>query len=120
MVMMDDVLADRVTACASFSNALCTQSLDGSKGAPVSDAAIVVEEGILRHRPFAFFWFSRTLSTAAFHMQGVAVGWKLYELTGSAFDLGMIGLAQFLPVVLFTIVAGHVVDRYDRRLVLAI
>ncbi len=48
-------------------------------------------------------------------MQAVAVGWQGYELTGSAFYLGLIGLAQFLPMLLLTLAVGQVVDRYDRR-----
>ena len=53
-------------------------------------------------------------------MLSVAVGWRVYELTGSAFDLGLVGLAQFLPVVLLTLLVGHVADRYDRRRIVAI
>ncbi len=53
-------------------------------------------------------------------MQSVALGWQVYALTGSAFDLGLIGLAQFLPVMLLTLAVGHVADRYDRRRIVAI
>ena len=48
-------------------------------------------------------------------MLGVAVGWQIYALTGSALYLGLVGLAQFLPMFLLTLVVGQVVDRYDRR-----
>ena len=51
----------------------------------------------------------------AFHIQGVAVGWQIYALTGSPFYLGLVGLAQFLPMFLLTLAVGHVADRYDRR-----
>ncbi|HEX4995932.1 MAG TPA: MFS transporter, partial [Methylomirabilota bacterium] len=50
-------------------------------------------------------------------MLGVAVGWQLYELTGSALDLGLVGLVQFLPMILLTLVVGQVADRCDRRLI---
>lgn len=50
-------------------------------------------------------------------MLGVAVGWQLYELTGSALDLGLVGLAQFAPMILLTLVVGQVADRFDRRLI---
>ncbi len=60
------------------------------------------------------------LSTLAVHMQTVAVGWQLYSLTGSALDLGLVGLAQFVPTVLLTLVVGQVADRYDRRAVVAV
>ncbi len=72
---------------------------------------------ILRHRPFALFWFARGFTSIAFQIQGVAVGWQVYALTGSAFYLGLVGLAQFLPMFLLTLVVGHVADRYDRRVV---
>jgi MFS family permease len=50
-------------------------------------------------------------------MTGVAVGWQVYALTGSAWYLGLVGLAQFLPMFLLTLVVGHVADRYDRRMI---
>ncbi len=72
---------------------------------------------MLRHKPFALFWFARGFTTIAFQIQGVAVGWEIYALTGSPFYLGLVGLAQFLPMFLLTLVVGHVADRYDRRIV---
>ncbi len=53
-------------------------------------------------------------------MLGVAVGWQLYELTGSALDLGLVGLVQFVPMVLLTLVVGQVADRADRRLIVVV
>jgi MFS family permease len=47
-------------------------------------------------------------------MGAVAVGWQVYALTGSAFDLGLVGLVQFIPTALLTFAAGHAADRYDR------
>jgi MFS family permease len=72
---------------------------------------------VLRHRPYFLFWCGRIASAIAFQMVGVAVGWQIYALTGSAWYLGLVGLAQFLPMFLLTLAAGHVADRYDRRLV---
>ena len=51
----------------------------------------------------------------ATQMQAVAVGWYVYALTGSALDLGLIGLVQFVPFAGLALFAGHVVDRYPRR-----
>ncbi len=51
----------------------------------------------------------------AYQMFAVAVGWHVYALTGSALDLGLIGLAQFVPSLALVLVVGHVADRYDRR-----
>jgi len=72
-------------------------------------------QAILRHRPFVLFWFARVATMVAFQMQAVAVGWQIYALTGSALYLGLVGLAQFLPMFLLTLAVGHVADRYDRR-----
>ena len=52
-------------------------------------------------------------------MQAVAIGWQVYALTGSVLDLGLVGLAQFLPSVALVLVVGHVADRHDRRRILA-
>jgi MFS family permease len=62
---------------------------------------------------------SRACSTLAFQIHGVAVGWQIYALTHSTFQLGMVGLAQFLPMVLLNLVVGHVADRYNRRNIVA-
>ena len=50
----------------------------------------------------------------------VAIGWQLYALTGSALDLGLLGLAQFVPMLVLTLLVGHVADRYDNRTILLI
>jgi MFS family permease len=55
-----------------------------------------------------------------FQMLGVAVGWQLYELTGSALDLGLVGLVQFVPMVVLTLVVGQVADRGDRRVIVIV
>jgi MFS family permease len=58
---------------------------------------------------------SRVLSAMAFQGIGIALGWLVYDKTHSAFYLGLIGLCQFLPMVVLTLVVGQVADRYDRR-----
>ena len=75
---------------------------------------------ILRHRPFILYWSARTCAAIGFQMLGVAVAWQMYALTGSAFDLGLVGLAQFLPAAAFMLVAGQVADRFHRRRLLQI
>jgi len=72
------------------------------------------------HRSFALLWAARALSTLAFHVQTVAVGWQLYELTGGALDLGLVGLVQFVPMILLTLVAGQAADRYERRRIVVV
>ena len=64
------------------------------------------------------FLSCRGFSTMAYQMLSVAVGWQAYALTASPFFLGLVGLAQFLPMFLLTLPAGHAADRYDRRLIL--
>ncbi|WP_234414103.1 MFS transporter [Ideonella sp. A 288] len=73
---------------------------------------------LLRDRGFRRFWLSRWASTTAGQMMMVALGWQMYDLTGSAWDLGLVGLAQFVPALLLALPAGHLVDRHDRRRVL--
>jgi MFS family permease len=65
-------------------------------------------------------WFSRLASTSASQMLMVAVGWQMYDLTGSALDLGLVGLLQFLPALLLVLVAGHVVDQFHRARIAAL
>src|SRR5439155_10880995 len=60
-------------------------------------------------------WCARTATNGAYMMQAVAVGWQIYDLTGSALDLGLVGLVQFFPVVVLGIAVGQIADRYDRR-----
>jgi MFS family permease len=67
------------------------------------------------HPSFARYWCARVATSIAFQMQAVAVGWQGYALTGSVFYLGLVGLAQFVPMFLLALVVGQVVDRYDRR-----
>ncbi len=71
--------------------------------------------GVLRHRNFTLYLAARLLSTLAVQMQGVAIGWQVYAMTGSMFNLGLIGLAQFAPFLVLILYAGHAADRYDRR-----
>ncbi|MBB2481821.1 MFS transporter [Bacillus sp. APMAM] len=70
---------------------------------------------ILRQPSFANYWVSRILTSISFQMLSVAIGWQMYALTHDAFSLGLVGLAQFVPMVLLTLVVGQVADRFDRR-----
>jgi MFS family permease len=75
---------------------------------------------LLAHRSFVRFWIARLTGGFANQMQAVAVGWQIYALTGSALDLGLVGLAQFLPSVALMLLVGHVADRYDRRRIVSV
>ena len=71
----------------------------------------------LRNRDFAFYLSASFLATTALAMQSVALGWQIYYLTGKPFDLGLVGLAEFLPAFVLALVSGQIADRFDRRLV---
>lgn len=68
------------------------------------------------HYPaFTAFAIARFCIVVALEMQSVAIGWQIYEITKRPLDLGLVGLAQFLPGIAFFLPAGHTVDRLDRR-----
>lgn len=71
-----------------------------------------------RHRDFALFAVASFLATVAMQMQAVAIGWQVYDITGRPFDLGLVGLAEFLPAAGLALIAGPVADRHDRRRVM--
>jgi MFS family permease len=72
---------------------------------------------LLRHRAFVQFLYVRIAASIALQVQAVAVGWQMYELTRSPFQLGLIGLVQFLPGIGLFLATGHAADRYDRRFI---
>jgi MFS family permease len=74
---------------------------------------------LTRQRAYMRMWFARIFATTGNQMLMVAVGWQMYELTGSAWDLGLVGLYQFVPALLLTLVAGHVADRTHRGRIIA-
>jgi len=73
---------------------------------------------IFRYRPVMLMWFARVTTALAYQMQAVAVGWQIYDLTSSAFLLGMAGLMMFIPGVLLVLVVGQVSDRFNRSVVI--
>ncbi len=73
---------------------------------------------ILHNKAFKSFWCARISTALAYQMLSVAVGWQIYALTNSTFYLGLVGLMQFLPMIALTLIAGHTVDHYDRRLII--
>jgi MFS family permease len=75
---------------------------------------------LLAHRSFVLFWCARVFSVAAYMALTVGVGWQIYDMTGRALDLGLVGLAQFLPFVALPLVIGQVADRFDRPTVLRV
>src|SRR4249919_3426631 len=82
---------------------------------------------LLKERDYVAFWISRWTGSFAAQIQSVAMGWQMYAIARqtksveeSAFLVGMIGLAAFVPVFLLTLPAGDTADRYDRKKVLLV
>lgn len=75
---------------------------------------------LIRQRAFVRVWCARLFGTTANQMLLVALSWQMYELTGSAWDLGLVGLYQFLPALALTLPAGHVADRVHRPHIVAV
>jgi MFS family permease len=73
-----------------------------------------------RHRDFALFWVSLVSEALALQMAIVAIGWQVYSISGSPLDLGLLGLAEFLPLLLLALPAGQLADRLPRRSLLAV
>lgn len=71
--------------------------------------------GVLRDPNFRRFGLAGMVATIGNQMQSVAIGWELYDRTGSPLALGLVGLAQVLPVLILAIPAGHAADRYSRQ-----
>jgi MFS family permease len=67
---------------------------------------------------FRYYMIARFLIVSAGEMQAVAVGWQLYAITGRALDLGLVGLAQFLPGIFLFLLTGHTADRIRRQRIL--
>ena len=71
-------------------------------------------------RSFTYFLVARAAATLAYQMASVAIGWQMYDLTGSPLALGLVGLVQFIPSLVLALFVGHAADRYDRRTIVAV
>jgi MFS family permease len=76
---------------------------------------MTVAPSLAAHPSFLRFWAGRVAGTMGNQMVMVAVGWQMYDLTHSAWALGLVGLFQFVPALALALVSGHVADHYDRR-----
>lgn len=74
---------------------------------------------LFKQRQFVRFWLARLVGITANQMLMVAVAWHMYDITSSAWDLGLVGLFQFVPALLMTLPAGHVADRLHRGRIFA-
>ena len=82
---------------------------------------------VFRHSAYARYWVMRQLLSAARQMQAVAIGWQVYDVARqtrpveeAALILGLVGLAQFLPVLILSLVGGQAADRFDRKTILIV
>jgi MFS family permease len=87
-----------------------------SPDAPAASSSL----SVFRHRDFRLYQLARLCAVLAVQIESVAIGWQVYEMTGSALALGYTGLAQFLPFLAFSLIGGQVADRVDRRIILAV
>ena len=74
----------------------------------------------LRERDFALYAAANFLATIGLQVQATALAWQIYEITRDPLQLGLVGLAEFLPAALLALPAGHLADRVDRRLLILI
>jgi len=79
------------------------------------DTSTIQPDSVLRHPGYLNFAASRVFSSLSFQCVAIALGWMIYDQTHSAFALALVGLCQFLPMVVLTFIVGHVADRFDRR-----
>jgi MFS family permease len=71
-------------------------------------------QDLLAQKPFLRFWLARVSGILANQMLSVALAWHMYEITGSAWDLGLVGLFQFVPALILTLPASHIVDKLNK------
>ena len=95
------------------------EATPGSNQAPPT-AAVHDPYVVLRNRDVVLYLGGRLVASMGQQMLTVAVGWELYERTRSALALGLVGLTQMLPMILFTLPAGHVADNYDRKRIIVL
>ncbi|HEY5312213.1 MAG TPA: MFS transporter, partial [Pirellulales bacterium] len=74
----------------------------------------------MRLASFRLYLVGNAVAVLGMQMQGMAVGWEIYERTGSELALGWVGLVQVLPVIFLALPSGHVSDRHDRKIIVMI
>jgi MFS family permease len=90
---------------------------DGSPGAALNSRSIAARLGPFGHRAFAVYWTGGMFSNVGTWVQNVAGSVFVYDLTGSAFAVGVLNFATFLPILLFSVTGGVLSDRFDRRMI---
>ena len=85
---------------------------------PPTDSQSAGSRAVFQYPDFVSYEVARVFMVLALEMQSVAVGWQVYDITRRALDLGLVGLAQFLPGIFLFLISGHMADRFDRRYLL--
>jgi MFS family permease len=75
---------------------------------------------VLHNKSLVLLLAARVSTSIAFQMLTVAVGWQIYSITQMPIYLGLVGLVQFLPMLIFTLIVGYAADRYDRKLIICL
>lgn len=83
-----------------------------------AEAVITESTPLLRIRAFRLMFTTRLCSHLANHFLSIAITWQIWIITESALHLGLVGLAQFLPPLVLSLLTGQIADRYDRRVIL--
>jgi MFS family permease len=96
--------------------------IESPENQPTAPATVAEDHpyAILRNRDFVFYLAGRLAAVIGQQMFAMAIGWEIYERTGSALALGLVGLMQMIPMFLFTLPAGHVADNFDRKRVVVL
>jgi len=102
---------------------ICNLKRDMQKGASclLKNKLIPILQRVfssLKHKEFRYFWFGQCISLIGTWMQRTAQVWLVYTMTNSPFLVGMVGVCQFTPILLFTLFAGALVDRFSKRNIL--
>jgi len=79
-----------------------------------------VRYAAFQYQAFLRYWAARFFASFATQIVSVSVGWQIYDLTRNPFDLGLVGIIQFLPSLLLVLVTGSVADRFGRRLIMGL
>ena len=89
-----------------------------SDDTPAADSVVHDAYAAIRRPNFRRYWIGNVVSILGLQMQSVTVIWEVYRRTGNPFDVGLVGLVQVIPVLSLALLAGHVADRLDRKLVI--
>lgn len=98
------------------------ESVGASLVSPSSPETTILHDPYLalRYREFRLLFIGRFIATMGEQMVNVAIGWELYNRTGSALVLGFVGLVQVLPVLVLSLPAGHLADKFNRKRIVII